>query len=93
MVAEGNPTFTMYPNPNRGDQLFLNIGGVSNDVGTVDVDIFDMTGKRVVARTLAVQDGFVNTNVELGNHLSGGLYIVNVTAGTKTYTERLVIQP
>ena len=93
MVVEGNNTFTMYPNPNRGDQLFLSVSNVEEGVNTVNVDIFDMTGKRVMARTIAVQDGFVNTNMELNGDLAGGLYVVNITAGTKAYTERLVIQP
>jgi hypothetical protein len=93
MVVEGNNTFTMYPNPNRGDQLFLSVSNVEEGVNTVNVDIFDMAGKRVMARTIAVQDGFVNTNMELNGELAGGLYVVNITAGTKAYTERLVIQP
>jgi len=62
-------------------------------VNTVNVDIFDMTGKRVMARTITVQDGFVNTNMELNGELAAGLSVVNITAGTKAYTERLVIQP
>jgi hypothetical protein len=72
MVVEGNNTFTMYPNPNRGDQLFLSMSNVEEGVNTVNVDIFDMTGKRVMARTIAVQDGFVNTNLELNGDLAGG---------------------
>jgi len=93
MVVDANSTFTMYPNPNRGDQLFVSLSSVENGVNTVSVDIFDLTGKKVTARTIAVNDGFVNTNLELGSQLAGGLYMVNVTAGNKTYTERLVIQP
>jgi hypothetical protein len=93
MIVDGNSTFTMYPNPNRGDQLFVSLSSVEKGVNTVSVDIYDLTGKRVMARTIPVQDGFVNTNVELGSQLAGGLYMVNVTAGDKAYTERLVIQP
>jgi hypothetical protein len=83
---------TMYPNPNRGDQLFLSISEVDADVTTISVDIFDLTGKRVSASTIAVQDGFVNTAFALNGDLASGLYMVNITAGDKTYTERLVIQ-
>jgi hypothetical protein len=36
----------MYPNPNRGDQLFINLRWWTG-VNTVSVDIYDMTGKRV----------------------------------------------
>jgi len=84
---------TMYPNPNRGDQLFISLSEVATDVNTVSVDIYDMTGKRVTARTIAVQDGYLKTALDLNGDLSGGMYLVNITAGDKTYTERLVIQP
>ncbi|MBL7954706.1 MAG: lamin tail domain-containing protein [Flavobacteriales bacterium] len=93
MTLTSEVGFTMYPNPNRGQQLFLNLSGVDSSVNNVNVDIFDMTGKRVVARTLAVYDGYVNTSMELGANVSGGLYLVTVTAGAKTYTERLIVQP
>jgi len=83
----------MYPNPNRGDQLFVNMSSVQEGVQTVSVDIFDLTGKRVSARTIAVQDGSVRTNMDLNGDLSSGMYMVHVTVGDKTYTERLVIQP
>jgi hypothetical protein len=31
--------------------------------------------------------------MDLNGEIAGGLYMVNITAGDKTYTERLVIQP
>ena len=83
----------LHPNPNRGDQLFLRVNGLEAGVALVNVDIYDLTGKRVAARTIAVQDSFVRTNLELNGELAGGMYMVNITAGDKTYTERLVIQP
>ena len=82
----------MYPNPNRGDQLYLALDQVEDGVNTVSVDIYDLYGKRVSARTLAVQDGFIYTVLDL-HDMAAGIYMVNITAGTKTYTERLVIQP
>jgi len=93
LAVQGDGEFTMYPNPNRGDQLFVNLSKVQEGVNTVNVDVYDLTGKRVMARTIAVQDGFVKTNLDLNGDLSGGMYMVNITAGDKTYTERLVIQP
>jgi hypothetical protein len=83
---------TMYPNPNRGDQLYINLSAVDADVNTVSVDIYDLTGKRISARTIAVQDGFLNSVLDLNGEIASGLYMVNITAGDKTYTERLVIQ-
>jgi len=93
LAVQGNGALTMYPNPNRGDQVFISLSEVATGVNTVSVDIFDLSGKKVTARTIAVQDGNVNTFLQLNGDLAGGMYMVNITAGDKTYTERLVIQP
>ncbi|MBL0128148.1 MAG: T9SS type A sorting domain-containing protein [Flavobacteriales bacterium] len=93
MVSDNATNLRMYPNPNRGDQLYLSLDAVDEGVETVSVDMYDTFGKRVSARTIAVQDGFINTVLELNGDLSGGMYMVNITAGGKTYTQRLVIQP
>jgi len=91
--SAANATLAMYPNPNRGDQLFVSMTDINNTISTVTMDVYDMTGKRVAARTIAVQDGFVNQAVELNGELAGGLYLVNFTAGDQTFSERLVVQP
>ena len=83
----------MFPNPNRGDQVFISLSEVAADVHTVSVDIYDTFGKRVSARTIAVADGFINTTLELNGELAAGLYTVSITAGDQIRTERLVIQP
>ncbi|MCC6540687.1 MAG: T9SS type A sorting domain-containing protein [Flavobacteriales bacterium] len=93
MSLEGEGALTMYPNPNHGDQLLVSLSHVAEGVRTVSMDILDLTGKRVSTRTIAVQDGFVKTSLDLNGELASGLYMVNITAGDKTYTERLVIQP
>jgi hypothetical protein len=82
----------MYPNPNQGDHVMLSLSAVAEGVQTVSVDIFDAFGKRVAARTIAVQDGFVNTALALNGELANGLYMVSVTAGDRQIVERLVIQ-
>ncbi|MBK9176571.1 MAG: T9SS type A sorting domain-containing protein [Flavobacteriales bacterium] len=98
-ASTGSAQLRMYPNPNRGDQLMLSLESVEEGVQTVSVDILDAFGKRVSARTIAVNDGFLNTVLELnpgsgpGQALAAGMYMVNITAGEQMYTERLVIQP
>ncbi len=83
----------MFPNPNRGDLVNFSISAIEEGVNTVSVDIYDLTGKRMSARTIAVADGNVNTVLDLNGELAAGMYLVNITAGDKSYTERLVIQP
>ena len=83
----------MFPNPNQGDVLNFSLSAIAEGVHTVSVDIYDLTGKRMSARTIAVSGGNVNTVLDLQGELAAGMYVVNITAGDKSYTERLVIQP
>jgi hypothetical protein len=92
-MDDASPVFGLWPNPNRGDQLHLSLSEVQAGVGTITVDLYDLSGKRAAARTLPVQDGRVNTVLDLNGDLSAGMYIVHVLAGDAVYTERLVIQP
>jgi hypothetical protein len=83
----------LFPNPNRGDMLNFSLIAIETGVNTVSVDIYDLTGKRVNARTIAVSGREVNTVLDLRGELAAGMYLVSITAGDKSHTERLVIQP
>jgi hypothetical protein len=95
MALEGTGTtsaaeLAMFPNPNNGDQLTLSLSAVEEGVNTVSVDIFDLSGARVVAKVIPVNDGMIYQQMAV-SELASGVYMVNITAGTKRYTERLVI--
>jgi hypothetical protein len=85
-----NMNLSLYPNPNRGDQVWLSIDMVDKGVETISVDFFDLAGHRAFARTIPTQGKNLNSLLEL-NGLAAGVYIVHITAGEKVYTERLVI--
>jgi hypothetical protein len=86
-------SMSLFPNPNRGDQVTLNLHGLGEEVMTVSVDMYDLTGKRVSARAIPAQDGVLRSTIDLRGELEAGMYLVNITAGKQTWTERLVIQP
>ncbi len=90
--TENSSSVKLFPNPNDGSQLTLTMPHVEEGVNTVSVDIYDAYGKRVAARTIAVQDGFLNTVLDLNGELANGMYMVSITAGTALHNERLVIQ-
>jgi hypothetical protein len=83
----------MFPNPTRGDVVNFSLSAVDAGVENVSFDIYDLSGKRVSSRQLPVNAGAVNTVIELNSELSAGLYMVNITAGDRVYTERLMVQP
>jgi hypothetical protein len=73
--------------------LNFSLSAIEEGVNSVSVDIYDLTGKRISTRAIAVSGGNVNTVLDLNGELATGLYLVNITAGDTVYTERLVIQP
>jgi hypothetical protein len=81
----------MWPNPNRDGQLWLSVEGASEEIGLIAVDIFDMYGKRVFDRMVPVQQGMMNTVLELDARLASGMYVVGITMGDERHVERLVI--
>ena len=91
-TALSEARMVMYPNPNRGDQLFLGLSGLERGVGSVNVDIFDSFGKRVAQHTFGVKDGFVSTAIDLNGELSNGMYMVSIAVGDAILIERLVVQ-
>jgi hypothetical protein len=91
-IEEG-ASLTMWPNPNRGDQLFLSLSSIDENVLTVTVDLHDLSGKRMMSRTIPTQGGYLNTVMDLEGEIAAGMYLVNITAGDRLYTERLVVQP
>jgi Secretion system C-terminal sorting domain len=85
-------TLTMWPNPNRGEELNLTIDALNSDVTTATLDMYDMYGKKVMARSIAVNGSSLTAVVRMENGMAAGIYVVNVTAGDQTFTQRLVIQ-
>jgi hypothetical protein len=92
-ATDGTAVLGLWPNPNRGDLLHISFSGLEVEAGTLTMDIVDLSGKRVGSHTLPVQEGTVNTVVELHGDLAAGMYTVRIMAGDRLFTERLVIQP
>jgi hypothetical protein len=92
-VEDADMELVVFPNPNRGDLVFLNLDGVQQDAQVVTVDVYDSFGKRVLTTTLPVQDGSLfNHALPLSPDLAAGLYVLNITAGERSITERMIIQ-
>jgi hypothetical protein len=72
---------TMYPNPLKGNTLFLTSTANAN----LSVQIFDVLGKEVL------KSNVINNTVNVSG-LNAGVYIVKITEEGKTATRKLVIQ-
>ena len=66
----------IYPNPNNGDVVNINITDITSD--NVFIRIFDNMGRVVYVNRFTV-DGSLNTNVTFAKPLANGLYMVEFT--------------
>ena len=78
----------LYPNPNNGDMVNLNITDVKSD--NVFVRIMDSMGRVVYTNRFSV-DGSLNTLVKFSKPLAAGLYMVEFTMDGEVITERMMV--
>lgn len=91
-MIEGGAKAMLYPNPNNGEALFVNIDGIDASVERVMIDIYDIAGKRVISEQIAGQgSNTLFTQLSL-NDLNSGMYIVNIIAGEEVFTQRLAVK-
>jgi plastocyanin domain-containing protein len=80
-------TASIYPNPNDGNTVALNVNGME---GVLQVKVTDATGK-LIQRSQYVVEGGLNTNLNFDHTLSSGLYLVELTNGHQSQTMRMVV--
>jgi len=78
----------IYPNPNNGDLVNLNITGITSN--EVYVRVLDSMGREVYTNRYSV-DGSLNTMVNFNQSLAQGVYMVEITAGDEVKTQRMIV--
>jgi hypothetical protein len=82
----------MWPNPNGEGRVYLHLEGLSETTELVTVDIYDLMGAKVQTATLVAGAGVLNESLDLSNDIARGVYVVNLTAEGKVFTQRLVVE-
>ncbi len=85
-------SFGIYPNPTTADKkvtVLFDVKEKSNYKGNVEV--YDLTGKKVYTAELTNQAGFYKQDLNL-SHLPSGNYIVKITFGGSTETKKLIVK-
>jgi hypothetical protein len=84
----GNIDANIYPNPNNGELVNLNITGITST--EVYVRVMDSMGREVYTNRYSV-DGTLNTMVSFTRPLAQGVYMVEMRAGEEVKTQRMVV--
>ncbi len=81
------PAFRIWPNPVRS-RLNLALGHAAS---SADVQLFDITGRSVLDRTLTTEERTGITALDLGE-LPAGIYLLKLTTDGTTTSQKLIIQ-
>ncbi|MCB0793097.1 MAG: T9SS type A sorting domain-containing protein [Flavobacteriales bacterium] len=79
--------FVLYPNPSEGEVSLL-VNGID---GPAHVQVLDLAGRVVWQSSLQLADGVAHV-LDLGGAVPSGMYLVHVSNGERTFTERLLVR-
>ena len=80
--------FTVYPNPSDGN---FKVKFRSDDLGDVDILIYDLLGRKVVEKTFKSPSNNFEEELNLRD-VSGGIYILSVKRANKMSSHKLRIK-
>ncbi|AYZ36566.1 T9SS C-terminal target domain-containing protein [Chryseobacterium indologenes] len=85
-------SFGIYPNPAPADKKVTVIFDIKEKSGNKgNVEVYDLTGKKVYAAELTNQAGFYKQDMNL-SHLPSGNYMVKITYGGSSETKKLIVK-
>ncbi len=91
IVATGNAT--LFPNPNAGSEVRLQLDGLSDGNHDVNIVIYDIHGKMINTEAFGHEGTQLNRLVRFDSNLSMGMYMVQIVVdGERFATERLVVK-
>ena len=90
-IEFNGPELALYPNPNNGEFVNINLSNVNSDVERIAVDIYDSFGKLVISRQIANAGSQFNVIMPLDG-IAAGVYTVSIIMNDEVRTERMIVQ-
>jgi hypothetical protein len=78
----------LYPNPNGGERVVLNINGME---GETTITITDATGRTIEQMTKTIEGDYFQQEVMFQQPLSSGLYQMTIKNGGQAQSIRMVV--
>ncbi len=95
-VAQRSETFgnaTLFPNPNAGSEVRMELDGLSDGNHEVMIQIYDVYGKLIQTDGFGHQGNRLSRLVRFENELAMGMYMVQIVVdGNRFATERLIVK-
>lgn len=83
--------FEVYPNPSDGSAIYISYTLSESIDKTVDLELFDLRGQRIMKKILFVKEGTVKSDLN-DLQLSKGIYLLKLTDNSSVKTQKLIIK-
>ncbi len=88
-IQINNLEMKIYPNPNQGEFIYLELNGLQTNSELV---VFDVFGKIVLTQQIDTEGTTYNKTLRFNKKLDAGFYFVTVTSGNQKTTRKLIVQ-
>jgi hypothetical protein len=82
----------VYPNPNSGEQVFIEIQNLNEIDESVVIEVMDLFGKKVYSEQFTIYGSRMTQQLSLNSDLASGLYLVQIIANDKSAVQKLTIK-
>lgn len=82
-------TLSIYPNPNSGEQLNVNL---ENLIPNSTLTISDIYGKIILTKPLNTNQSEYKVNVKFDNKLTAGLYFITILSDENRIVEKMIVR-
>ena len=90
-IASFSGHLNIGPNPNTGELFWVSLMGLPVTLGSVEVQLHDMAGRRIDAHILRVDKGELNAQFALPPALASGMYLTSIVVDGKRYSAKVLV--
>jgi hypothetical protein len=84
--------FSIYPNPNEGEELMIVLTGLNEEEGVVQLELLDVMGRLAQSERISAKGEQISHRMNFEEKLPRGIYMVRVIQETMTISKRLIIE-
>ncbi len=88
-IDKSNVEMIIYPNPNQGDFIYLELNGLQS---TTELIVTDVSGKVIQQKVLNTDSENYNSTIRFNEKLNSGFYIITVVSGDQKITKKLIVR-
>ena len=89
-LNKNNSDLTVYPNPVKGNNVNIAVSGLAE--GKYDIVVLNMSGQKIMQRSLNHAGGSISIQVDLPETIKAGVYSIKLSGSEKAFVKTFIVQ-